>query len=384
MASKMEEGPLKLRRHKRLTAAIRRVWLGTLLLAVGFISIPGGAYSRSYAYGITQQNASGEKEKAVTQEPAAQPDNAPAPLPRGKKLVLKDGTFQIVRSYERKGNRVRYYSPERSAWEEIPSDLIDWEATKKAEAETAKGQEALLEKVRAREATEKYQPLDIDASLPIAPGIFLPPGEGLFALEGNMVTPLEQVGAETKLDKKQQLKKILVPIPIVPTRHRVQIPGVRATVRITTTRPEFYLREAPPDPDRPSPIQKSSRPGESGPDVELIRATVRGGKRQIEALDTNIVGQQSAQRNTISLQRWDVAKGVYRFTLSEPLTPGEYAIAQMLPEGMNLYVWDFGVDLASGAESKGSGSKGNESKQGESNRKPTSVTKPQNPPASKP
>jgi hypothetical protein len=138
----------------------------------------------------------------------------------------------------------------------------------------------------------------------------------------------------------------------VPTRHRVQIRGARAALRIATALPEFYLREAPPDPDRPSAITKSSRPGESGPEVELIRATVRSGTRQIEVLDTNLIGQQSAQRNAISLQRWEVAKGVYRFTLSEQLKPGEYVIAQLLPEGLNLYVWDFGVDLGSGAEPK--------------------------------
>src|SRR5689334_13883842 len=32
------------------------------------------------------------------------------PLPKGKKLILTDGTFQIVREYHREGDRVRYYS----------------------------------------------------------------------------------------------------------------------------------------------------------------------------------------------------------------------------------------------------------------------------------
>lgn len=326
--------------HSRSRGLGRVLWLSLSICLLGATSSLGGLHGQAPA--SPQQT-----EKTEPQETSS------SQLPRGKKLVLKNGTVHIVRSYERKADRVRYYSNERSSWEEIPADLVDWEATKKAEAEAAKGQEALLEKVRAREAIEKYQPVDIDASLPIAPGVFLPPGEGLFALEGTMVRPLEQVSAETKLDKRRQLEKIFVPIPIVPTRHRVQIPGDRAAIRIATTLPEFYLREAPPDPDRPSPIRKSSQPGESGPEVELIRATVRKGARLIEVLDTNLVGQQSAQRNTISLQRWEVAKGVYRFTLSEQLTPGEYAIAQLLPEGLNLYVWDFGVDLAGRAEPKG-------------------------------
>jgi hypothetical protein len=64
------------------------------------------------------------------------------------------------------------------------------------------------------------------------------------------------------------------------------------------------------------------------------------------------VGQQSAKRNAISLQRWEVAKGVYRFTLSEQLSPGEYVMAQMLSEGMNIYVWDFGIDGSGAGETK--------------------------------
>jgi hypothetical protein len=286
----------------------------------------------------------------VVQQPRGSKQENPAAetgstFARGKKLFLKDGTYQIVRSYERKGDRVRYLSAERGQWEELPASLVDWEATAKAEAESEKAAEELVEKVRKQEAAEKVETaLDIDASLEIGRGIFLPPGEGMFVVEGKAVMPLEQVATRVKLDKGRLVEQVLVPIPVVPSRHRVEVPGTRAKHRVSTTQPEFYLREAPPDPDRTTPIRKSSRPGESGPEVELIRAKVKGGNRQLEWISTNVVGQQSSRRDTISIERWQMAPNVFRFTLSGPLEPGEYALAEILPDGMNLYVWEFGVE----------------------------------------
>lgn len=274
-------------------------------------------------------------------------EHAPA-LPRGKKLILKDGNYQLVRSYERNGDRVRYYSEERGEWEEIPAEMVDWEATAKAEAAEKSEEEALTNKVHKQEEEQRVEAvMDIDASLQVAPGVFLPPGEGMFLIEGKRVTPLEQAGAQVKLDKRQLLKQVLSPIPIVPGKQNVEIPGAKAKLRVKERQLEFYLREAPPDPERTSPIVKSSRPGEQGPEVELVKATVKDGKRQLEAIQSYFGHRVEEKRSTISLQRWEVAPTVYRFTLSEPLEPGEYALAEILPDGMNLFVWDFGVDGAS-------------------------------------
>ena len=285
------------------------------------------------------------------QAPAAD-SSAGARLPRGKKLMLKDGNFQLVREYERKGDRVRYFSQERGAWEEIPAAMVDWDATAKAEADSEKASNALLSKIHTQEEAAKIETvLDVDASLQVAPGVFLPPGEGMFVIEGRSVTPLVQVGSQVKTDKKTFLKQVLSPIPIVPGKRNVEILGARAKARVSSSGVEFYLREAPPDPDTGSTVYHSSRPGEFGPEVELVRATVKGNKRQLESIRSMFGQDVGAERKSIAIQRWEVAATVFRFTLGEPLPPGEYALAEILPGGMNLFVWDFGVDAAPGTSS---------------------------------
>ena len=51
------------------------------------------------------------------------------------KLYLKDGGFHLVREYQVQTDRVRYYSVERSQWEEIPLDLVDLKRTESEVAE---------------------------------------------------------------------------------------------------------------------------------------------------------------------------------------------------------------------------------------------------------
>ncbi|HEX4545801.1 MAG TPA: hypothetical protein VH110_05535 [Candidatus Acidoferrum sp.] len=322
----------------------------TLLLvccAVGFLGVAFGSYGQSQKDLESPQ----EPGTATKQGPAKESSPEVPVLPRGKKLVLKDGSFQVVRDYQRTGERVRYFSSERGDWEELPAAMVDWEATAKADAAEKAEEDAQANKIRAQEQARKIETvMDVDASLQVAPGVFLPPGEGMFVVEGKSVTPLEQVGSEIKRDKKQFLKQVLSPIPIVPSKQNIQIPGPRAKIRVLTSQAEFYLREAPPDPDRTTPIVKSSRPGESGPEVELVQATVKGNKRQLESIKSLFGEQMEENRATISIQRWEVAPTVYRFTLSEPLPPGEYALAEILPDGMNLFVWDFGVDAAAGTK----------------------------------
>jgi hypothetical protein len=263
-----------------------------------------------------------------SQQTQAAPQKADIPNapPRGKKLFLTDGSIHMVRSYERKGDRVRFYSIERSAWEEIPASLVDWEATRKDEAETAALDSKIEEKKKEFQMARIASEVDADASLEVAPGIFLPDPPGLFVLEGKTIRSLQMVGADVKRDKGRMLIQIFVPVP---TRHKVELPGERAAFRITTAQPEFFIR---------------TTDGHE-PEMELIQARVKGGVREIERISTVLTGEKSEDRKNVSIERWKLAKGVFRLTLSQSLLPGEYVIAEILPdEGMDLGVWEFGVD----------------------------------------
>src|SRR5580704_18158404 len=99
-----------------------------------------------------------------------------------RRLILKDGSYQLVTKYEVKGDRVRYLSAERDDWEDIPSSLIDWPATDKFERDRASAttipEAAQLDKEIEEENNRA------EALLPeVAPGLRLPENSGVFLLD---------------------------------------------------------------------------------------------------------------------------------------------------------------------------------------------------------
>jgi len=274
-------------------------------------------------------------QSAAPSNQSATNDNAPpgskfvSPLPRGTKLMLKDGSFELASEYEIQGNRVRYYDVDRAEWEMIPVSIVDWAATRKEEAQEEKSQASLLNKVEKQQDERRAVPaLDIDASLEVAPGVFLPPGEGLFVFNGKSVTEVPQAQTSSQISKTHLMERVLVPVPIIPSRRIVEIPGEHSKFRLDSHQPEFYLRTK----------------NDLEPDVLLIRAKIHRGDRHIMNLDS-LMGQERNTSDSLPMQTWVIAKGVYRYTLAQKLPKGEYVIAEMLPnQGMSMYVWAFGVN----------------------------------------
>src|SRR5579883_1013814 len=118
--------------------------------------------------------------------------------PERQRLILKDGSYQVIIRYEVKGDRVRYFSAERGEWEEIPESLIDWAATAKwnhdhqpgslaesdAAAAAANPKDPGLSEAAKIDAEERAE-LDAEAArMPvIAPGLRLPDETGVWGLD---------------------------------------------------------------------------------------------------------------------------------------------------------------------------------------------------------
>src|SRR5579862_2775228 len=102
---------------------------------------------------------------------------APAVLRANEKLCLKDGSYQIVSSYEVRGDRVRYFSVERGEWEEVPASLVDFDATKRAMDDSKAAEKKQVEEAKEVEKERFYKPPD--QGMEVAPGIRLPGDDGI-------------------------------------------------------------------------------------------------------------------------------------------------------------------------------------------------------------
>lgn len=269
-----------------------------------------------------QRDADSKTPTAATQIPET--------IPKGKKLILKDGTFQVAREYSIEGDRVHYWSVERSQWEEIPANLVDWDATHKGETNQAAQDAELKAKIHASNMARLTKDIDVDRSLEIKPSLFLPDEVGLYALDRDkQIRVMKQNTAEVKYSAGRTAEKIFTGIGVIPDKKIMDIPGERSALRLNTAEPEFYFRPA----DRREPR------------FRLLKAQVKGGRRVIDNISVNVVGQETYKDTEIQVQTWTPATGVFRYTVDQRLEPGEYAFVEMIDEGISAYVWDFGIDL---------------------------------------
>jgi hypothetical protein len=276
----------------------------------------------------------GPRPQAAQSKPPAAPtapDLTAEEAIRGKKLILKDGTFQIVREYQIEGDRVRFYSIERSEWEEIPAALVDWDATRKAENQPSASAKKAEELAHRVDLESRPGSLDVGAGLGLPPGVLIPPGEGIYAFDGRSILKLDRSLSKSKLNKGRFLAAMVTPIPVVSTRYTVFLEGKRAPSRIANPEPAFFYRTN----------------NDFQPQLRLIRTKVKGNRREIEFLSRYFV-EKKTTADEIPLSMQQVDPDTFRILAEQDLAPGEYVIAELVPnQGIDLLVWDFGIDASS-------------------------------------
>src|SRR5688572_4774748 len=147
------------------------------------------------------------------------------------RLYLKDGNYQVVREYKVVDDRVRYYSVERSAWEEIPLELIDLQKTEGEIKSRDESRNVAAAKIAAEEKFDRQQQRELER-IPQNPGVYLVEGEQLRTINA----------AESKVvnNKRRSILKALSPIPIISGKATVELDGPTSLNIVAASRPELY------------------------------------------------------------------------------------------------------------------------------------------------
>jgi hypothetical protein len=268
------------------------------------------------------------------------------------RLILKDGSYQSITKYEIQGDRVRYFSAERGEWEEVPKSLVDWDATKKyeegrlSEAPAPEAAELDKEIEAERKATEARSPQ-------VAPGLRLPDDTGVFLLDTYQNLPqldeIEQSGSDLNRNTASNILHSAIN-PLAGAKQNVEIPEAHAKIQSHTAIPSLYAN-LDSGQGAPAAAQTSDAPPLSPTDrFKIIRLDVKGGKRIAGSLKTAVTGKTKTDERFIPATVTPMAGGWVKIAPVDPLPNGEYAFAEMLTkDGMNIYVWDFGVNPAAPA-----------------------------------
>src|SRR5579863_6804521 len=261
-----------------------------------------------------------------------------------QRLILKDGSYQLVTKYEVIGERVRYFSAERDEWEELPKSLVDWPATEKNEAEQHEQDRAAAESaVKLEKQIENENAAA--AKLPeVAPGLRLPSDSGVFLLDNFKSEPQLVEVTEAEGDVSQGSRGNIFRGALA--KQAVELPGEHAKVQCHVDIPSFYLNVEPPPAAAAQP-QNPQSPQTAAPfdRFRIIRTQPKAGKRTLAEVTRNVGGKVGQEQHFEKTTITRIAGGWLKLTPTASLAPGEYAVVEMMDkEGMNLYVWDFGVN----------------------------------------
>jgi hypothetical protein len=259
---------------------------------------------------------------------------APAEAQTAKRLMLKDGSYQLASKWEVTGDRVRYFSTERNEWEEVPASMVDWQTT-----ESFEKQREEQRKVDLKQAEEDEQSEAKAARYFIAHGLHLPDFGGVYLLDrykGELqLIELSQSNGEVNRAGGGNILRGVIS-PMVSSKQLIELKGEHARAQSHLEQPAIFV-EIDPDPGtKPLPLAERFR---------IARLEPKKNARLIGSLKIAITGKVNEQEFYLPATAEQLPGGWVKLTPSRPLPAGEYAVVEMLDaKTMNAYVWDFGVN----------------------------------------
>jgi hypothetical protein len=306
---------------------------------------------------------------AQAQKPLPLNPAQPAATPN-RRLILKDGSYQVVRRYEIVDDRVRYISVERGGdWEELPAELVDWEATHKWERDhahpPAEELSPAMKEVQAIDKEEADEREELKTRRPdVAKGLELPDEDAVFALDTFQGTPelVELLPVDLAMDAKSR-HGLNTLNPLAASKAQIELDGAHAKVHLHVAMPIIYLSLASRD-DVETVLSHALTVNTAGAREATNRkhgahspasgfVLVRAGERNA----VRIIGAVQVSRGAVTQDEDALPATVealpgkhwLKITPQKPLPPGEYALVEILSASqMNQSVWDFRVDPASG------------------------------------
>ncbi len=231
------------------------------------------------------------------------------------KMYLKDGNYHLVREYKVEGDRVRFYSVERSEWEEIPLSLTDLKRTEAENQERAQTLQKQAAEIAAEDKFEREQRELVER---------IPVGAGVYFLEGKEVKTLKQGESKAVNKKSRAILRRLAPIPVVSGKTTVELDGEHSPNVMTSSRPEFYMR-----------FDKEETFG-------IVKMMPKKGVRVVQEWEVQPVINEVIEKEVdIPVFRKQLDDGLYQIWPQEPLEPGEYAVIEYTPGQRNVQTWDF-------------------------------------------
>jgi hypothetical protein len=282
------------------------------------------------------------------------------------RLILKDGTYQLVRKYEIVGDRVRYISIERSGeWEELPESLVDWDATRKWERDHATETEEASPAMKEAADIDKEEAAARDeakARRPeVAKGLELPDEDGVFALDTFQGTPelVEMLPAELNANTKSK-HGLSTLNPMAGSKASLELDGAHAKVHFHVNDPTIYLSLNARDDAEEVTTHAMTVNTSGAKDVAsrkhgahsatsgfaIVRVDERRAIRIVGAIHMSHDGTVT-QDEDVMPTKVEVLPGKHwlKITPAQQLTIGEYALVEILSASdINQSVWDFRVD----------------------------------------